>query len=124
MRTGGRILGSTLVELLLLGGVAHARTRLFLASEPGDFVGAGREHSFSSADGAFTTFHQGSYVRVSFSAVAAFESWTLAFAVPAGKPFVPGDYVVPARGGFDEASLDVSGEGRGATEPARSACAR
>jgi hypothetical protein len=100
---------------LPVGGLQHPRSFLSLASETGDFVGAGLTQLFTTADGLFTAglnFDNG--VSVSLNGPSHF--WTVDLAAPGSAPLVPGQYSGATRFPFQsptEPGLTVNGDGRG-----------
>jgi hypothetical protein len=107
-----------LVSLALLASgsaLAAQSTFLTLDSQPGDWVGAGLQQTFTTLDGNFTTstnFDGG--VNVNFSGPSHF--WSLSFSPAAGEMFGPGAYVGAERFPFNSPTrpgLSVSGDGRG-----------
>ncbi len=92
-------------------------TLLVLNSQPGDYIGGGKNQTFTLADGDFTARRTyGGGVSISFNAPNFAHWWYLDFAAPVQAPLTPGVYEGATRFPFQEPGapgLDVSGEGRG-----------
>ena len=108
------------VAILLLTGTASAQTtRLFLNSQPGDYIGGGIQQTITTATGGFTAtqnFGGGVSIQFSSSQPGTFLFWTLDFAAPGNAPLTIGVYENATRFPFQAATepgLDVSGDGRG-----------
>jgi VCBS repeat-containing protein len=92
-------------------------SRLFMISDPGEFVGQGQTWDFTPATAGFsaaTNFDNGVEVLVDPPGVV--EQWRLNFAAPGNAPLTPGVYTGATRFPFQlstEPGLDVSGYGRG-----------
>ncbi len=107
--------GLTLAVLACTSTALAGVSSLRMISDPGDWVGAGREYAFTRADGTFGA------ARVSTRSVSAwFEtpdhrtSWFLQFSAPLGLSLVPGVYPnATGSGSTGGPVLSVSGEGRG-----------
>ncbi|HEY2941458.1 MAG TPA: FG-GAP-like repeat-containing protein [Vicinamibacteria bacterium] len=122
MTLPARILSALCLSSLALAGLATTAspawaqtTVLFLDSQPGDYVGAGLQQTFTPLDGTFsgsTLFGGG--VQVSFQGPSHF--WYLHFAPLTGATLVAGAYPEAQRWPFQSPThpaLDVSGDGRG-----------
>jgi hypothetical protein len=92
-------------------------TLLVLESEPGDYIGGGRNQTFTLADGNFNAMRNfDGGVSISFRSPDLTHWWFLDFAAAGEVPLTPGVYEGATRFPFqepDEPGLDVSGEGRG-----------
>lgn len=104
----------------LMAGVlpAHAQTTaLFFDSQPGDYIGQGRQQTWTSADLPFTaSSFDASQVTISARAADFSTWWDLRFAAPAGTSLQPGIYENAVRASLQNPvspGLDVSGSGRG-----------
>jgi hypothetical protein len=104
--------------LTLLASNAFAatpQTVLFLNSQPGDYIGAGIQQTFTPANGAFTIQNPSKGVAtVSFNGSGHF--WNLSFASPTGTNLVKSEYEGAQRFAFHSPTkpgLDVFGDGRG-----------
>jgi hypothetical protein len=90
-------------------------TALQLTSQPGDFIGGGKNQTFTPAEGTFTArrnFDNG--VDIFFNGGP--HSWALSFAAPRNAALVPGVYDGATRFPFQSPTgpgMDVSGEGLG-----------
>jgi hypothetical protein len=89
-------------------------TVLSMSSEPGDFIGQGKNWLFTTTDGVFTTsrnFDNGVSVFL-----RANDFWNLDLAGPANATLTPGTYLNAQRYPFQAPGvpgMDVSGAGRG-----------
>lgn len=81
-------------------------TRLTMSSEPGDYVGQGRNYNILSC---FATRNNDNGIWI------LAEGWSLNFSAPGNVPLVPGVYTGAERYPFQGGSpgLDIHGEGRG-----------
>jgi len=101
------------------GPVEGGVTSLILESEPGEYVGAGRNYFFQASDGTFTVgpAFTGNAVEVNFREQApGMERWTLTFAARNNARLAVGIYTGATRWpfqSFTEPGLDVSGNNRG-----------
>jgi hypothetical protein len=107
-----------LVLSLLWPVISPAQTTLLvLESEPDDYIGGGRNQTFTLADGTFNAMRNfDGGVSIAFDSPDLTHWWFLDFAAPSGVPLTPGVYEGATRFPFqepDEPGLDVSGEGRG-----------
>ncbi|MGZ5039946.1 MAG: hypothetical protein ACXWBQ_04315 [Usitatibacter sp.] len=91
-----------------------------IVSEPGDFIGAGQNKTFTRADGLFYTQSNtalpGAQVMLQNIFGTPYEFWLLNFAPAPGQPFGPGTYENAERYPFmspGHPGLSVAGEGRG-----------
>ena len=109
-----------LAALLISPVTSWAQTTvLLLHSQPGDYIGAGLDQTFTEVDGTFSAtrnFNNG--VAVDFTAPGFTHWWRLNFAAPGGVLLTPGVYENAARFPFQstQPGLDVSGDGRGCNE--------
>ena len=95
---------------------AELRTRAFLDSDAGDWVGQGLTYWYDEGDTQIQVDPLTSVLRVRIDGA---ESWSAEFALPAGATWQPGTYANAARYPFQSASqpgLDFSGEGRGCNQ--------
>ncbi|KAF0811738.1 hypothetical protein IGB42_03755 [Andreprevotia sp. IGB-42] len=103
------------VALLLTAVAAQATTSLQFKSEPGDYIGQGKNATWQETDGTFTinkNFDKG--VSVSFNGGTAW--WSLDFAAPGEVPLLVQAYEEAQRFPFQSITkpgLNVSGSGRG-----------
>lgn len=90
---------------------------LYMNSEPGDYIGGGREHLYTFQDAHIRA--SGNYDSGVSGAVDSIDGshwWYLDFAAPDGQPLEVGSYTGAARFPFQETTqpgLSVSGDGRG-----------
>lgn len=97
--------------------VSAQTTRLFLDSQPGDFIGGGIEQTFTEADGVFfasRNFDNG--VSVRFNTPNFSHWWQVDFAAANEAPLTVGVYEGAIRFPFQgsgQPGLSVSGDGRG-----------
>jgi VCBS repeat-containing protein len=107
----------TLNEDTTLNVAALAGTStLTMNSQPGDWVGAGRTYSFSSATGTFGVYGGINLLDFSYQDHNPNEWWYLDFQAPQGSALTPGSYPNAQRAGFGPANLpgmDIFGDGRG-----------
>ena len=106
--------------LVLLAGGTHAfagSTRLSMQSEPGDYIGIGRETVFVASDGTFTAWRNyKNGVTIGFATPNYSAWWYLDFGAPDDDLLTPGVYANAVRHPFQPAGvpgLSVSGDGRG-----------
>ena len=98
---------------------SFALTQIDFASDPGDYIGAGRSFSLMPADGAITATRSGAGVSIHFSGVPPVSPktfWDLTFVPIEGTPLLSGNYPSGQRWPFQSPKrpgLDVSGDGRG-----------
>lgn len=98
-------------------------TRLFLDSEPGDYVGGGLEQTFTQVDGTFEARRNPSNgVSIAFHAPDYSHWWYLDFSGPDGAPLEPGvyegaDWYPMPRAGHP--GIGIDGDGRGCTASGR-----
>lgn len=98
---------------------ASPLTQLSLHSQPGDYVGAGKDYLFNANDGKFTASvsasgGQATYITINLSQGGGGEYWTLNFASPAGTGLTSGTYAAALRSSdATHAGLDVYGDSRG-----------
>lgn len=91
-----------------------AATIIHFDSQPGDYIGQGKQQTFEPVDGYFSAsrnFDQG--ISISYNGT---NNWSLNFAAPGDVPLTIGTYTGVMRYPFQNASspgLDVSGAGRG-----------
>jgi len=101
---GGR--DYTLTDIHVVG-----YTSLTMSSDPGDYIGGGRQYTYTLQDSAISVARNyDSGVSVSFG------GWNLDFAAPFGQPLMTGVYTGAMRWPFQDdnrAGLDVFGQGRG-----------
>jgi hypothetical protein len=91
------------------------QTYLCMTSEPGDWVGNGKQWLQTSGNSTFTVNYRGNG-GVSVSITTAEGDWSLEFTSPIGEAWVAGLYTDAQRSSFREAGhpgMDVSGMGRG-----------
>lgn len=84
-----------------------------LESEPGDYIGACRDHVLTLATGFFAATHDGNSVRITYVGESL---WSFRFAARRGQTLVPGTYEGASGyrpGGGEQPGLEVAGEGRG-----------
>jgi hypothetical protein len=92
-------------------------TRLFLGSQPGDYIGGGIEQTYTEADGAFAArrnFSNG--VSIAFNAPNFSHFWYVDFAAAGAVPLTVGIYEGAVRFPFqasNQPGLSVGGDGRG-----------
>ncbi len=112
-----------LLRLVVLGALAlipviarAGQTVLILNSQPGDWVGAGQQLSFTPADGPFTVVSAGTGgLQVSFHTPDYSHFWYVTFGPPKSRKLATGQYegaqsvVYPST----HPDLNVSGDGRG-----------
>ena len=99
---------------------------LYLNSQPGDYVGAGREWLYTSQDSAFGVAGGASLVPpapgADFIRVWLYQPlvrWDIAIAAPPGEPLAARSYIRAVRAWFRSAGqpgLDVGGDGRGCND--------
>jgi hypothetical protein len=93
-------------------------TSLYMVSDPGDYIGGGRQYFFTPVDGDFFTrqnVHQGASL-IFFS---PHHNWFLDFAAPADALLAVGRYEGATRYPFQDSSrpgLDVGGDGAGCNQ--------
>ena len=101
---------------------ADAQTAtLYLNSQPGDYIGAGQQQTYTIADGVFqlSTSNAAQHVSVAFHTQTYSHWWYLDFAAPSGTPLTSGQYEGATRYPFQSPvgnGLDVAGDGRGCNE--------
>ncbi len=99
---------------ILSAATANAATYLYFNSEPGDYIGQGREQTLTDEDGVFTaTTNYDNGVSIRYNGTTW---WNLNFAAPNEEQLQPGPYEDATRFPFQsptEPGLDVSGDGRG-----------
>jgi hypothetical protein len=91
---------------------------LYFNSQPGDYIGAGREHLYTSADTTFTATLPSGGGLFSASAIQGdFDHWWYVdVAAPAGEALAAGSYIRAERWPFQASGrpgLSISGDGRG-----------
>lgn len=111
---------SSVLVLMLLAGSTHAfagSTLLSMQSEPGDYIGGGREYFFVPSDGMFTAHRNtNNGVSISFQTPTFSEWWYLDFAAPNGDLLAQSLYTNAFRYSFEDLTqpgLAVYGDGRG-----------
>lgn len=109
------IFWSVIIVFMLFSQVSNAATFLYLKSEPGDYIGLGKEQTLTTDDGIFTATGSVSegVVTVSFEGTSR---WDLNFAAPGGEVLQPGSYENAACYPFQspiQPGLSVYGDGRG-----------
>ena len=107
--------GGGVTEVKLSGTVRGGRTRFVMDSEPGDFIGAGRDVTYTPANAEITASGSRRFVRFSVSADDG-DSWTAEFAAGDGDVLASGRrYTGATRYPFNNSGngLSVSGNGRG-----------
>jgi hypothetical protein len=95
---------------------ADLRTRAFVDSDAGDWVGQGLTYWYDEGDTQIRIDPLTSVLRVRLDGA---ESWGADFALPSGVSWAPGTYAGAARYPFQSASqpgLNFSGEGRGCNQ--------
>ena len=106
--------GGATDDVALSGYGYGGSTRVFMESEPGDFVGDGATWSYTPADAVILA--SGTRSHVTFRVDGANGDWWFAdFAAAPGDILTPGTYKNATRWPFNGSGpgLDVSGEGRG-----------
>lgn len=110
---GGGLLGSSAAT------AAPVQTgSLTMTSDPGDYIGQGLTHDYSTAAGdSFdaTSSSDGGFVTVAVNAANG-DWWYVQLAAPIGEALAPGTYLGATRATFrapGEPGLDVFGNGRG-----------
>jgi hypothetical protein len=83
--------------------------RITLASDAGDFVGAGRTYGYTKADATIQLTATGTYIRVG---IVGDERWQGEFVAPSGFQLISGTVYTATRSG-PGASMTWFGEGRG-----------
>lgn len=107
--------GGGVTEVALSGTVRGGRTRFVMDSEPGDFIGAGRDITYTPADAEITASGSRRLVRFSVRTNNG-DSWTAEFAAGEGDVLASGRrYTGATRYPFNNGGngLSVSGAGRG-----------
>ena len=105
---------SSALLVLFLSAVLPAQaadTSLSMSSEPGDYIGGGRNYFFTPGDGPFNA-QRNSASGVSLSLFPPGTFWFLDFAGP-NTPLTPGSYFDLHRYPFFVPGLEISGDGRG-----------
>ena len=74
-----------------LPGTAATTTSLTMDSEPGDYIGGGQHHSYTTADGSFSVIGA-SRNRFSIRVSGGSHNWNLDFAAPNNAPLAVGTY--------------------------------
>ena len=93
--------------------VGDPRTRAFVDSDAGDYIGQGLTYWYDEATASITTGGVSSVLNVTIDGV---EFWTASFALPSGANWSPGIYAGARRYPFQLSSqpgLSFYGEGRG-----------
>lgn len=107
-----------IIGTMFFSTISNADTFLYFNSQLGDYIGGGKEQSWSTTDGEFTAsknFSNG--VIVNFNGGMSW--WALNFAAPNNEILKPGPYENAARHPFQsptQPGLDISGSGRGCNE--------
>jgi hypothetical protein len=101
-------------------GKADAGTGTMLyryTSEPGDYIGAGKQELYTTADSSISI--QGTSAYLTAVVERGGETWYVDLAAPKGETLHPGRYYEAERAAFRPGrapGLDVSGHGRGCNE--------
>lgn len=103
---------------ILWSGAADAAAvdsgSLTMTSDPGDFVGGGVPHSYSTQAGDVFSTSGGDSAITAFVSAANGDFWFLSFAAPTGQVLAPGTFSGAIRFATSAApGLDVEGIGRG-----------
>lgn len=97
--------------------VPTGTTSLVMSSQPGDYIGQGRNYSFSTATGSFGVYRNyDNGVSFSYQDLNPNIWWYVDFAGPNQTTLVPGVYNGAVRFPFqgpNQPGLDIAGEGRG-----------
>lgn len=113
----GELFKNVILLLLIFTPLVSNAQRLYMVSQPGDYIGQGTSWDFTDATHTFTAsqnYDQGVTVRVDGP-----NWWTLNFAAPGEIPLTPGLYEGAIRFPFQPITLpglSVSGDGRGCNE--------
>jgi large repetitive protein len=89
------------------------KTLIYFNSEPGDYIGQGRQFTLTLADGTIAALPTGGGVHIAFDGATW---WDLYFVPPSGATLTPGVYEGATRWPFQSPTtpgLSVSGDGRG-----------
>jgi len=93
---------------------------LVMTSEPGDFVGGGRNYNFGPNSGIYTLNGSPFGAVIGFTGTTPGVWWNIWLAAPLGQTFIPGT-TYPGSGwnqrNETDAAISISGEGRGTSEP-------
>jgi len=102
------------IRVTLDGIGIGGRTRLVMHSDPGDFVGDGRDWSYSPTNASIVVTGNHSLITTDIDANNG-DWWNLVFQAPADDILAPGATFNATRYPFNNggAGMDVSGEGRG-----------
>jgi hypothetical protein len=97
---------------------AVGETSLVMHSEPGDYIGLGRDYFITDADGNFIGYgsQNKDYAGIYISCSQLCLFWYLDFKAPSGQQLLVGSYPNATRYPFqepDEPGLDIAGDGRG-----------
>ena len=95
---------------------AQGANILYFHSQPGDFIGLGRQRALYAGTGYTLTPSRNSHNGVSFAIEGGGDSWRINLAGPQRAPLAVGAYDNAVRHPFENGlspGIDVSGEGRG-----------
>jgi hypothetical protein len=90
-----------------------------MMSEPGDYIGQGRDRVFNERNGAITVTGDAGYLQINVSGGTLGDYYHLDVAAPPGELLHPGLYTGVQRAAFrtaKRAGLDIAGSGRGCNE--------
>lgn len=96
--------------------IPSSGTFLYMNSQPGDYIGGGQEHLYTSADSAINGNLSGGYFSASVIQGAYTHWWYVNLAAPAGQPLSIGSYEGAVRWPFQppgSPGLSIYGDGRG-----------
>jgi hypothetical protein len=82
-------------------------------SDPGDYIGQGKEHNFSDKNGIFSVVGDKNSISINFEGD---DHWSFDFAAPRDKELMVGEYLSAQRAAFQnpvKPGIDISGAGRG-----------
>lgn len=110
------ICNAFIIFVLLYSAISYAATFIHFRSDPGDYIGQGREQTWTTEDGRFSAQSSGNGNVVTIRFDGGLTWWGLDFAAPAGQRLQPGPYEGATRYPFHSPTgpgLSVSGSGRG-----------
>ncbi len=120
MREAASYLAAVVMFVLAFAQATPARaqtTALFMDSQPGDWVGAGKQWSYTSADATFQIIQNSWDTAVSVSVHSANTFWSAEFMAANGAKLAAGTYGMATRYPFTHFNaFDISGDGRGCNE--------
>lgn len=83
-------------------------------SDPGDYLGGGRQKTVTTDDGEFTVDHAKGLVVIAFNSRSSpAAGWMFYFRAPRGSPLLPGIFAATSEGSPRKAWIAIVGEGRG-----------